>query len=226
MTFGGPHTQRRFRNTLYGWERHVKTFPHPRKKRRGILIPQQIFEVKITEPGGIDAGGSGEVTFTIDEVAVVPERKVTAHLGPVDGDEAAFQDIFGYVEFFRNAKKWRFVSLDCNPIPQPAPPGHGDNITATISPNNVQDSCELLSFISNRITVCANNDDAVQLPGNFEQGGPPIRIQNAGARRLKIIPSDSDKVDAGTAGDAGGFVTLPSGASVVYSLVQFDEWVS
>lgn len=184
--------------------------------------------ITVTDDAGIPAQGSGEITFELDsgpEQWLGANHTATGYLF-IDGGEAVSKEKQGFASYSPENDKWFIIAIDCETPPTPAPPAHGDDITATISPNNTQDNCHQLAFKVNRITTCANDDDAVQLPADFGQGDPPIHIVNTGAKRLKIIPSDSDNIDNGTAGDAGGFATLPAGASVFYSLVRTDKWVS
>lgn len=68
---------------------------------------------KVTESGGIAAGGSGDCAFYEDGTGAAVSRTETVHLSWAEGTQTAAENAECYVSWFPGDQKWRIVILDC-----------------------------------------------------------------------------------------------------------------
>lgn len=175
----------------------------------------------ITEPGGISAGGSGEVTIDIagaNEQWNGDDHVVTAYLDWIHGGQDISEALAVFVAYFPEDDKWRIIAADCEPA-EAAPGGDGDDITA--EPGGVQGDVPL-SFRVNQVTVVASDYDVVTLPP--ASTGEDVFIKNSDATHiLRIYPAIGDSINDGA---VNAYEDLSSAASVHYFAVTTVKWIS
>lgn len=178
-----------------------------------------IRRVTISEPGGIIAGGSGEVTYEPFADGLTD----TAHydwVGSGSG-ETISEGLLGFVSNFHEDGKVRILEVDCEPEPSPAPPGHGDNISAA---GIIQGDATGISYRVNRVdTISPGSAEGVMLPQAFEQGEDCFVQNNHASATLTIYPFFGDSIDDNAVNIP---VTLAAGGSAHFFHVQVDKWVT
>lgn len=167
----------------------------------------------------IAAGGSGTVDVYVGGVNTGEEN--TVHLDWLHGSDPLTQDIDtdirAVVADFEDDNKFSIIVADCNPVPAPAPPGDGNNITASTTQSQGNG---VLNYRVNNVTVCANTNDTVTLI-SCDQGNDCI-VANNGAQTLQVFPKSGDKIDGGAV-DAS--VTQVAGETVKYHAVDNTQWI-
>ena len=168
----------------------------------------------------IAAGGSGTVDVYVGGVDTGEEN--TWHLDWLHGSNPDTQDIDTDIRAiaadFEDDNKFTIFAGDCNALPTPAPPGDGNNITASTTQTQGNG---VLNYRVNNVTVCANTNDTVTMI-SCDQGTDCI-IKNNGAQTLQVFPKSGDKIDAGAV-DAS--TTQAAGAMVRYHAVDNTQWIS
>jgi hypothetical protein len=167
----------------------------------------------------ISWGGSGQIDVWINGVPQGTPYKTVWHDWLGSGEEISV-GVNVIAEYFQNEDVWTITNADCEPEEAPAPPGHGDAITAL---GTDQTGAQGLSFRVNRVdTVNAGVDDGVRLPATFEQADDCF-VQNNTASTLNIYPSTGDSIDNNAVNIP---VTLAGSGSAHFFLVQSDKWVT
>jgi len=96
-----------------------------------------------------------------------------------------------------------------------------DNVSAAITASTTQTQGAATQLVNgvNRITVCANANDAVKLPA--AEAGARVAVINRGAQTLQVFPASGDKIDGGAA-DAS--TTLATTKVAVFASIDGTDW--